>query len=193
MIPAALVEALPDFSKKIAFGTPIWKIVLGMLALAIALSLLVLLQSWMGRRTPGSRLAATIHRALLPIAGMGLTWILYQFLQVELNTSGAFARLSGSALSVVTYLVLAWLSWLAVLTIFEWIISSPKISEQSLNANLLRLCARLVGFLGAVLVLALGAQSLGIPVLGVLAGLGFGGLALALARSEEHTSELQSP
>ena len=181
LIPAALVDALPDFSKKIAFGTPIWKIVLGMLALAIALTLFVLLQRWFGRRTPGSRLAATIHRALLPIAGMGLTWILYQFLQVELNTSGAFARLSGSALSVVTYLVLAWLSWLAVLTIFEWIISSPKIPEQSLNANLLRLCARLVGFLGAVLVLALGAQSLGIPVLGVLAGLGFGGLALALA------------
>jgi len=44
-----------------------------------------------------------------------------------------------------------------------------------------RLCARVLGFLGFVLVLALGAQSLGIPVLGVVAGLGFGGLALALA------------
>ena len=181
MIPAAFVETLPDFVKKTALGTPIWKILLSVVALSVVVTLFVLLQRWMGRRSSDSPLAAKIRRMLIPIAGIALAWVLYLFLQVQVNTSGEFARLSGSVISVVTYLALAWLTWLAVLTAFEWIILSPKIPDQSLNANLLRLCARLLGFLGFVLILALGAQSLGIPLLGVVAGLGFGGLAIALA------------
>ena len=181
MIPAAFVQALPDFVKENAMGTPIWKILLSVLALGIVVTLLLLLQRLLGRRTSDSPLAGKIRRMLIPIAGIALAWVLYRFLQVQLNTSGEFARLSGSVISVLTYLALAWLSWLAVLTAFEWIILSPKIPDKSLNANLLRLCARLLGFFLFVLILAFGAQSLGIPLLGVVAGLGFGGLAIALA------------
>jgi len=181
LIPAALVRALPDFVKQTALGTPIWKIILSAVALGVIVTLFVLLNRWIGRGTSDTPFATTIRRMLLPISAIALAWALYLFLDVEVNTSGAFARLTESALSVVTYVALAWLTWLAVLAVFEWIILSPKIAEQSLNANLLRLCARLVGILAFVLVLAQGAHSLGIPVLGVVAGLGFGGLAIALA------------
>jgi MscS family membrane protein len=181
LIPAALVELLPDFVKKTALGTPIWKILLSVVALGLVVIVFVLLQRWISRRTPDSPFTTMMRRMLTPLVAIALTWMLHLFLQVELNTSGAFSRLSDSTLSVVTYVALAWLSWLAVLAAFEWIILSPKIPEQSLNANLLRLCARLVGLLGFLSVLAMGAQSLGIPVLGVVAGLGFGGLAIALA------------
>ena len=181
LIPAALVRALPDFVKQTALGTPIWKILLSAVALGVVLTLFVLLNRWIGRGTSDTPFATTIRRMQLPILAIALAWVLYLFLDVEVNTSGAFARLTESALSVVTYVALAWLTWLAVLAVFEWIILSPKIADQSLNANLLRLCARLVGILAFVLVLAQGAHSLGIPVLGVVAGLGFGGLAIALA------------
>jgi MscS family membrane protein len=181
LIPGAFVSVLPDSVKQTALGTPIWKIFLSAVAFGVVVTLFVLLNRWIGRRTSNTRFATTIRRMLLPISAVGLTWALYLFLNVEVTISGAFARLSESALSVVTYVALAWLSWLSVLAVFEWIILSPKIPEQSLNANLLRLCARLVGILAFVLVLAQGAHSLGIPVLGVVAGLGFGGLAIALA------------
>ena len=181
LIPAALVRALPDFVKQTALGTPVWKILLSAAALGVVLTLFVLLNRWIGRGTSDTPFATTIRRMQLPILAIALAWALYLFLDVEVNTSGAFARLTESALSVVTYVALAWLTWLAVLAVFEWIILSPKIADQSLNANLLRLCARLVGILAFVLVLAQGAHSLGIPVLGVVAGLGFGGLAIALA------------
>jgi MscS family membrane protein len=181
LIPAALVRALPDFVKQTALGTPIWKILLSAVALGVVLTLFVLLNRWIGRGTSDTPFATTVRRMQLPILAIALAWALYLFLDVEVNTSGAFARLTESALSVVTYVALAWLTWLAVLAVFEWIILSPKIADQSLNANLLRLCARLVGILAFVLVLAQGAHSLGIPVLGVVAGLGFGGLAIALA------------
>jgi len=181
MIPIALVEVLPDIVMKIALGTPIWKILLSVVALGVVVMLFVLLKHWMSRPSKDSPFATMIRKMLIPIGGIALAWVLHLFLRVELNTSGEFARLSGSVISIVNYLAIAWLSWLVVLAVFEWIIRSPKIPEQSLNANLLRLCARLIGVVGFVLVLAMGAQSLGFPVLGVVAGFGFGGLALALA------------
>src|SRR3546814_19281470 len=46
---------------------------------------------------------------------------------------------------------------------------------------MLRLVARIVGTLGGIVILAVGAQEMGLPVLSLLAGLGIGGLAVALA------------
>ena len=181
LIPAWFVSALPDPVKETAFGTPIWKIFLSVVALFVVVMIFVTLKRWIGGLTPSTPFATVVRRMLVPVVGIGLVWVLYLFLDVEVNTSGAFARLTESGLSFVTYLALAWLAWLGVVAFFEWIIRSPKIPEQSLNANLLRLCARLIGIIIFVLVLAQGAHSLGLPVFGVVAGLGFGGLAIALA------------
>jgi MscS family membrane protein len=41
--------------------------------------------------------------------------------------------------------------------------------------------ARVIGFVGAVFIVAIGVQNLGVPVVGLVAGLGVGGLAVALA------------
>mgnify|MGYP001820578497 FL=1 len=180
-IPSAFVERLPDNVKETLYGTPIWKIVFSAAALVIVLALFVFVRRWMSRNTPDSPFATNMLRMLIPITGIALAWVLYWYLRMELIISGQFARILGYLISVVIYLALARLVWLGILAAFEWIIRSPKIPDQSLNANLLRLCGRVLGFLSFVLVLALGAQSLGMPLFGVVAGLGFGGLAIALA------------
>ncbi len=46
---------------------------------------------------------------------------------------------------------------------------------------MLRLIARIIGFIGGVIILAYGAQDIGLPVFSLLAGLGIGGIAIALA------------
>jgi len=181
LIPAALVDVLPGFLKKSSLGTPIWKIFLSVTALGLAAVLLIFIRRGIGSRSSGSKFAAHVRTMLTPLAVIMLVRGIAFFAQRELNVRGTFGNLVDSTLSVINYAALAWLVWLAVLAAFEWIILSPRIQEQSLNANLLRLCARLTGFLGLLLVLAFGAHSLGIPVLGVVAGLGFGGLAVALA------------
>lgn len=63
----------------------------------------------------------------------------------------------------------------------EMLIHSPFIKGESLDANLLRLISFVVAVVGVVVVLAFGAQAIGLPILSVLAGLGVGGLAVALA------------
>jgi MscS family membrane protein len=63
----------------------------------------------------------------------------------------------------------------------EAIIASPRVPDDGYDAHLLRLLARVTGFIGAFAVLVYGANDVGLPALGVAAGLGVGSVALALA------------
>jgi MscS family membrane protein len=84
-------------------------------------------------------------------------------------------------MSLVSSLAYAWLFWLGVRMLFEWVICSPRIPDESLDANLLRLLSGLIGIIGVAIILAFGGQAIGLPIMSVFAGLGIGGLAVALA------------
>ena len=181
LIPAAHVDAFPDYLRKSSLDTPIWKIIISVAIFGVAAVLFVLIHRWIRRRPSDWRFRNLIRRMLTPLSGIALAWLFWLFVQYEVNVSGAFAKLTDSTLTAVNNIGLAWLFWLASLAAAEWMIRSPRISDESLNASLMRLSARLIGFIGVVLILAWGANRLGLPVLGVVAGLGFGGLAVALA------------
>lgn len=63
----------------------------------------------------------------------------------------------------------------------ESIIASPRTPDVGFNANLIRLGARIVGFLVGVWIVVAVVQDLGVDLLPLIAGLGVGGLAIALA------------
>ena len=79
------------------------------------------------------------------------------------------------------FLAGAWLSWRIAPVVAEAIIASPRIAPESIDAHLIRICTRLLGMVAGAGLLAVGADRLGIPVYGIIAGLGVGGLAIALA------------
>ncbi len=56
-----------------------------------------------------------------------------------------------------------------------------KLDPANVDASMVRLFCRLIGISGAFVILAVGANRAGVPVLGIIAGLGVGGLAVALA------------
>lgn len=64
------------------------------------------------------------------------------------------------------------------------VIASPQINPAGLNAQLIRIAARLVSVVLAVVVLMVGGQYLGIPVATLLASAGIGGVALALGAQD---------
>jgi MscS family membrane protein len=107
--------------------------------------------------------------------------LLGPFIENQINTSGDFSNLVDSTTTILIYFSAAWLFWLAIRLLFEWIILSPRIGNESLDANLLRLIAGTLGTIGVIVILAYGGQALGLPILSVFAGLGIGGLAIALA------------
>jgi MscS family membrane protein len=60
-------------------------------------------------------------------------------------------------------------------------VASTRFKTRSLDEAIVRLASRILALAFAVLVIVYGAQSLGLPVIPLVAGLGVGGVALALA------------
>jgi MscS family membrane protein len=182
MIPMGLVSALPDSLKRIWFGTPIWKILTAAILILLAALLLVALHRLIHRRAPETMIATRLRLLLTPVMVIiVIVLVLNPLITLQLNLSGSFARSFDSLMMAVTYLAVVRIFWLTVLTFFDWCILSPKIADESLDASLTRLSARVLGFIGSVFILSYGAHELGLPVLGLLTGLGVGGLAVALA------------
>lgn len=181
LIPAKLVAELPDRLKQPWLGTPIWKVFTIILLGLFDVMLIAVWHRLTRPRTVANRTIRDLLHLLTPAAIILVAVMSGRFVTNQLNLHGTFAIATDVTLTVAIYLAAAWTFWLIVGGIFEWIIQSPKIPDESLDADLLRLTARLIGFLGGAIIITYGAQAVGIPAFGVLAGLGIGGLAVALA------------
>ena len=180
MIPTAVLSAIPDGLKATWLGTPIWK-VLVVLGIAVLMGLVVGLLRWfLSHRAIDSRAKSLFSRMLQPFAAI-LFFVMTSFIDNQLLVVGDFSTMVNFTSTMLLYMAFAWIFWLAVQLLFELIILPPRIPEQGLDANLLRLLGGLIGVVGAILILAYGGQELGLPVFSLLAGLGIGGLAVALA------------
>jgi MscS family membrane protein len=108
-------------------------------------------------------------------------------------------RIGGSPLVVIAfaqtialYLSAAWLSMIGAGILAEAIVSSEHLRARSLDSQLIRLGMRLVGMVIAIGLLIQGSYELGFPAYSVLAGLGVGGLAVALAARDSLANLLGS-
>ncbi len=82
------------------------------------------------------------------------------------------------------YLSAAWLSMIGAGLLAEAIVVSERLRHRSLDSQLVRLGVRLAGIAIAIGLLVQGSYELGFPAYSVLAGLGVGGLAVALAAQD---------
>jgi len=184
------VDRVPAPLKALWLGTPIWKEVLVALLTAAA-AVLSLLSHRLGfRESTKSRVNAVALRMLTPLALLLTTLILEPFFAHEIDTAGKFAAVVEFAAIVSLTVAALWLFWLTVKLISERIIESPRVEEESLDSNFVRLAGRIVGGLGAVFIASWGLHKLGVPALGVLTGLGVGSAGVALAVQPALTSVL---
>ena len=114
--------------------------------------------------------------AIIFVAGLLLPWL------------DTILRIGGNPRVVITYaatgavvLGAAWLAILASVVIGEAIVASEHLRTRTLDSQLIRLGTRLVGLVVATVILIQGGDELGFPAYSILAGLGVGGLAVALA------------
>ncbi len=108
-------------------------------------------------------------------------------------------RIGGTARIVITfmqtgtlYLSAAWLSMIAAGLLAETIVASEHLRQRSLDSQLIKLGMRFAGMVIAVGFLIQGSYELGFPTYSVLAGLGVGGLAVALAARDSLANLLGS-
>jgi MscS family membrane protein len=129
------------------------------------------------RGAPGGRWQALA----VPVALIFVAGLLVPFLCLVLRI-GATPRIGIEyARTTVMYLAAAWLAIAASVVIGDAIVASERLTGQSLDSQLIRLGTRLVGVSVAIAILVRGGDELGFPALSILAGLGVGGLAVALA------------
>lgn len=181
LIPVSLVAAVPESLQKIYLDTPVWKIIS---AVAISLLMILVLMIWyrvVVRITPENRILSTIVRLLIPTAAIAVVRGLKIFFADELTVTGRFSKMVDITETLLVYLALSWIFWLLARTIIEAINARLDSSEADLDSNMLRLIGHILGAIGVVVILAIGAHSVGLPVMSIVAGLGLGGLAVALA------------
>jgi len=181
LIPPAMVAALPAWSHVLIFSTPLWKLLAVLLVALLSLVALLLLHAVWPRSQRDSSPGAYLRSLLVPVGVLALTVWFRSFFLLQINLQGAVAEAVEMVLSITRSLSGACVAYLGAMFVAEAIIASPRIPDESLDAHLLRLTARIAGLIAATILIAYGARDLGIPVFGVIAGLGVGGLAVALA------------
>jgi MscS family membrane protein len=181
LIPNRWIQAIPEKLRVPLAGQPSWKwigLVLLLCVFALSLRLAYRLSHQVSEQHPFLR---SLAQAALPAFLLLATPAFAYLALVQINLIGN----AGSAIEVtataVTYLAGAWICWRLAPVFAEGIIASPNIHTESIDAHLIRICARLLGIVAGAGLLAVGLDRIGVPLYGIVAGLGVGGLAIALA------------
>jgi MscS family membrane protein len=181
MIPQSWIRAMPAWLRAPVAEQAVWKwMALTLLLVAYALVLAVA-SRWAHAGQARSPLLGALRRFTLPLVVLAVTPV---FAWVTLAQVGLVSHVGSAvqvAASTVFLMAAAGMAWRLGPVVAEAIITSPRIAPESIDAHLIRLGARLLGILGGLALLAVAADRLGIPVYGIVAGLGVGGLAVALA------------
>jgi MscS family membrane protein len=179
MVPRAVMAALPTALKRPYLGEALWQwLALGLVLLGGG-GLLGLTFVW--QRPRFGVFGARPGCLALPFGGMAIARGLDYLIERQIGITGELLLTLELALNFLFYVFLAIfviaLSGVAI----DLILSYGRIRRRSFDAHLVRVSLRIVmiGLLGVVVVQA--TDALGVSLTAVLAGLGIGGLAFALA------------
>ena len=186
-IDLAWSKRIPPWLGQVYAGQALWQwlAAAGMSAFGLAIG-------WatygVGRRWDLSRSdaahASRFGRVLALLLGIGVAALVDLVVDNQVNLTGRVRIVAVESLVVLRYGLLIWALALAFTQIPEAIISSRRLRPRGLDSQLLRFGFRL---LATVVIAALAidaANRIGLPAYSVIAGLGVGGLAVALAARE---------
>ncbi len=191
-IPMTWIDALPQPMRDRVGGHALWKWVgTALLFLIVVMVALVVLRFTRREKREAGVKTQLLH-LMLPLATFLLLRIATPVITDDINFTGDVGNALHLGTLALTYLALGWIAWLGALLIGEAIIASPRVRSESLDADLIRLASQVFGLAGAAALVFHGANRIGIPVVGMIASLSVGGLAVALAAQDTLRSLLAS-
>lgn len=182
-VPGGLVRAMPEAMQILILGTPLWKVLFSAVVLVGAGMAAFRWAEHAGRRAAaaGSTLRARYWRLTQPL-GLGVFTLLARgYLIGQVNLSGRFFEVIQALTLGTAVLAAAGAVRGLVLIAGEHVNASARLSDRLYDRHLVRLISGVGGLAAACFVVLWGANSLGVPLLGLVAGMGVGGIALALA------------
>jgi MscS family membrane protein len=187
IIPLKWMRAMPDWARVLLFDQPLWRW-FGLVVVLFAASGIFLLvrrvaTSW-ARRGSGSELRLQWSRLVSAVTLLILLPVGAYVFATNLRLSGYILEVATLSLWATFTLTLTWAVWLSSHVLAESIVASQQMLTGSIDSQLIRLGLRLVATILSITILVVGAQQLGIPAYSVIAGLGIGGIAVALAAKD---------
>jgi MscS family membrane protein len=178
MIPMAWVETLPDWARTSVLDQMVWKWIalLGLFALAAWGAYKV--TRWAPHKAPNASLPRMLSA---PAAILLLSYLFAYFALSQVHVTGPAAAMPSYVAEIANSVAGVWIVWVTARWSAEALVASPHIDPRSLNASLIRLSGRVIGLLALLVVVLRLANEMGVPVYGLVAGAGVGGLAVALA------------
>jgi len=177
-IPVTWIRALPAWAHAKIGGQAAWKWIAMVITAGAWLLLVVLAYRVTHRKGEHPRYWL---RFVLALILMPVTMGFRNFFDDQLIIVGPAYVVVDSIIVVLFYLI----GSVAVLNlgaaIAARIVSSPKFEKRILDANFINVACHSIAWLCAIVILAKGASDLGVPIAAVVASLGVGGVAFALA------------
>jgi MscS family membrane protein len=181
LVPWVLAHAMPAALETLVLGTPLWKLAaIALIALAVWLA-----AQWaalaLRRAAAAGPVVGQLWRLSVPVVACVLILLARACLNGQIILSGTAFRI-GQAVSLAgLVLSVAWIARSLIALVAEAIVAAPAFVEHEYDTHLVRLVSRVTGLVAAAAVIVYGANLLGVPLLGLVAGVGVGGFALALA------------
>jgi MscS family membrane protein len=182
--PSEWIEDLPNGMKTVYFEQPVWK--WAGTVLVLLSSFLIFALIWrLSRRTQvrQDQDMKIIHwwKLLPPMSGAILALLADELIDDQINAIGIVDAIIETGLWAVALTCWAWAIVVLGGIIADVLIRSPRLQRRDVNASLVKITTRIISLVIAVWVVLEGADRFGISVVPMLAGLGVGGLAIALA------------
>jgi len=180
MIPESLIRALPAWAHVPVCGETPWQ--WAATAIVAALSLAVIVAAW---RLMRSLAAGHRHRIIgslaVPAALVAVSVACDFLLTTQVRLTGDVLLAAKVALRITTLAgavsgVMVAMSWLC-----DFLIEARGMGREGIETQLIRLGGKVLTFVTVAWIVLQAADSLGLPVTPLVAGLGAGGLAVALA------------
>jgi MscS family membrane protein len=181
-LPDSWVDALPAWAQAVFLDEAVWQWIALGLTLALFAGTMTACYIWADRwdkRHPGS--TSQIGKILFVIALIGLTRLLAAFVDHGINVSGRALIVAELMLDVIAFAAGGWLIALVLTLIGETIIRTQRLRQGAINSQLIRICFRLLTIVVLLYLAIAAAEAFGVPVAPLIASLGVGGLAIALA------------
>ena len=177
-----VVEALPDGLKVLEHGQTLWQWIGLVICVLLTLFAVVVASRviWrLSRRASAPR--KNWVRVLIPLTIAVIVWRVRDFIDDGLNITGTVLEAVTVGADMVIFVAIAWAVFDVLKASAEVAVASSRLPNTGIEPSLLRIAARILGFLAGAWIVVAGMRSLGADVVPLLAGLGIGGLAVALA------------
>ncbi len=193
IVPTRWMLQLPDWARARIAGVAVWQWLGFAFGLLVAALFIFGVYRLARRLADGEDQPRPRWPALLtPMAVMLVAAFVVPLLCAILRIGGSPRVLTAFIETGALFLSAAWLSIIGASMLGEAIVGSEHLNRSSLDSQLIRLGMRFAGIAVAIGFLIEGANELGFPAYSVLAGLGVGGLAVALAARDSLANLLGS-